>query len=217
MDIVSQLRNNKGTVSSKLSENLAREVIAGEFDILKEAVELTSFSITSKEEKNIRSGAAKIVEVVAMEKPDIVVPYLEELLPALEAKEPQTRWMVMRTMGYCSKYNQIISQKAVIYAKKFIREKKDGLCLASSVDLFLGDFGEVSRENTQLVYPLLIESTKNVLLNEHDWLLEAFRKIIKHLNEEEKQEVLSFAINYKMHPRKKTQERIDEIEKMIAK
>ena len=124
MDILSQLQNNKGTLSSRLSEKLAQEVLAGNFDILKAAVELTQYLIASKKEKNVRSGAAKIIEIVAMKKPDIVTPFLKKLLPALEAEEPQTRWMIIRTMGFCSKFNQQISQKALQYAKSLFGIKK---------------------------------------------------------------------------------------------
>jgi len=99
-EIIEQLRNNKGTVSTELSKRIASEVLSGNAEILKEAIELTSYALSDKKEKNIRSGAAKIVEVVAMEKPELIAPYLERLLPALDANEPQTRWMIIRAITF---------------------------------------------------------------------------------------------------------------------
>ncbi|MGE5627938.1 MAG: hypothetical protein ACM3X7_07445 [Solirubrobacterales bacterium] len=215
MVIIDQLRNNKGTLSSELSKSLALEVLTGNTEILKEAIELTSYALTNKKEKNIRAGAAKIVEIVAMETPELVAPYLAKLLPALDANEPQTRWMVIRTMGVCAAYNEAIAEKALEYAKMYIRKKKEGeLCLVSSADLYLGDYGVISRKNTEQAFPILLESTDNIILNEHDWILEAFTKIIPNLLEDEKATVLSFAKEYKNHSRKTTQKRVEVIEKL---
>ena len=215
MEIIEQLRNNKGTISSELSKRMAAEVLSGNTEILKEAIELTSYALTNKKEKNIRSGAAKIVEVVAMEKPELIEPYLEKLLPALDVNEPQTRWMIIRTMGFCAVYNETVAEKALEYAKMYIRNKKEGeLCLVSSADLYLGDYGVISKENTEKAFSILLESTDNIIINEHDWILEAFTKIIPNLLDDEKAKVLSFAREYKNHSRKTTQKRVEVIERL---
>ena len=84
MNIFDQLKNNKGTVSGKLSESLAEEVLTGKINILEEAVKLVSYSINNIKEKNIRSGAVKLIECVAMKKPELVSKYLDSIFPALE-------------------------------------------------------------------------------------------------------------------------------------
>lgn len=101
--------------------------------------------------------AAKVVEIVAEEKPELVAPRLEKLLPALSAPEPQTRWMVVRTMGFCAGLNQPVAKKAVPYAEGYL-DAKEGLVIASSADLFLGDFGALSKGNARLVFPILKRS-----------------------------------------------------------
>ena len=126
MPILEKLKNNKGTVSSLLGKTLAHEALNGNLEILKEAVELSVYSIADKKEKIVRSGAAKIVECVAMEKPELVAPYLAVLFPALEAFEPQTRWMIIRTFGLCAKNNPEAAKKAIPFARKYIHEKKEG-------------------------------------------------------------------------------------------
>jgi hypothetical protein len=212
MPIFDQLKNNKGTVSSALGKKLGQEVLNGNIEILNEAIDLCCYSLKNKKEKNIRSGAAKIVEIVVLEKPDLVANALEKLVPALTADEPQTRWMIFRAFGLCAALNPEVAKKALPFASKCIREKKDGqLCLVSSADLYLGDYGALSVQNTNEVFPILLESTDNVILNEHDWLLEAFSNIAKHLNKEEKKVVLEFAENYRNFPRKTTQVRANKL------
>lgn len=215
MRILEQLKGNKGTVSSALGKTLAAEVLAGDLETLSEAIDLSSYMLSNKKEKNVRAGAAKVVETVAFTRPDLVAPYLEKLLPALKADEPQTRWMAIRVFGLCAILNEPVAEKALPDAKEYIRKKKAGeLCLVSSADLYLGDYGSLSRKNTDQVFSLLLESTDNMILNEHDWLLEAFTKIIPHLNQKEVETVLAFAIEYREHPRKTTQKRVELIEKM---
>ncbi len=215
MSILEALKENKGTVSTALSKELADKVLAGDGAILEEAVDLTTYMLTNKKEKNVRCGAAKTVELVAFEKPELVAPYLEKLLPALDAHEPQTRWMAIRIMGLCAASNESVAEKALGHAKEYIRKKKAGqLCLVSSADHYLGDYGAISRKNTEQVYGLLWESVDNLILNEHDWLMEAFIKISPNLDGTEKEKVRAFALEFKDHPRKATLKRIEQIEKI---
>ncbi|MFH1520054.1 MAG: HEAT repeat domain-containing protein [Candidatus Micrarchaeota archaeon] len=104
MNILNQLQQNKGAVSSKLGKELAEKVLKGDNVILKEAVQLCSFN-----DKNVRAGAAKIIEKVAEKKPELVSSYLKELFPALDSPEPQTRWMIIYAFGYCAKLNPDIA------------------------------------------------------------------------------------------------------------
>jgi hypothetical protein len=212
MSIFEDLKTNKGTVSSALGKKLAVDVLNGTPGILDEAVDLTCFQVKNRKEKNIRSGAAKIVECVAMEKPELVAPFMEKLLPALTVDEPQTRWMIIRTIGLCASLRPDIARQAIPYARKYIREKAAGqLCLVSSADLYLGDFGAISTENAREVQPILLESTDNVILNEQDWLMEAFIKIVRNLGPKEKEEIDSIAREYSNVSRKTTQARAKQL------
>lgn len=208
MYVFNELQKQKGTISSTVGKKLAEEVLAGRLDILDEAIKLVTYKLDDKNERSTRSGASKIVEIVAEKKPELVAPYLLKIFPALEATEPQTRWMVIRIMGFCTKLDPKTAIKAVPYAEKYILEKQPGqLCLVSSADLFLADYGILSKAATQKVFPILEKSCKNVLINEHDWLLEAFTKIMNNLTSEQKAKVSAFAQKYVRFPRKSTQKR----------
>ena len=122
----------------------------------------------------------------------MVASQLEKLLPALTVDEPQTRWMIIRTMGFCASLNTAIAEKAVKYAGDYISDK-EGLCIASSADLFLSDYGSISKKNAVAIFPILEKSVSNMIKNEEDWLLESFIKIFKNLGADEQEIVLSFA------------------------
>lgn len=212
MDLLELLRNNKGIVSSALGKELAQKVVSGNESILHKAIELSIFEYKNKKEKVIRSGAAKIVEIVAEKKPYLVAPHLEKLLPALEVSEPQTRWMTIRTMGFCAQLNEKIAELAIRYADDYI-SKKEGLCIASSADLFLGDYGAISKDHAKKVFPIIEKSVSNLIKNESDWILEALIKIFKNLDSDEREIAVSFARINADSDRKSTQKRAMKIMK----
>jgi len=207
MSVFEQLAANKGTVSSALGKALAREVLRdSRSDILLECIDLASCDAASPASRNIRAGAAKVVEIVAEERPGLVAPHLKTLLPALSVAEPQTRWMIIRVMGFCAHLNAPVAREAVAYAERYLSDKK-GLVLASSADLFLGDLGAISKEDARSVFPILEKSLASPLANEADWLLEALVKAVPNLDRDERKKALAFAERWRSAPRKATQER----------
>lgn len=210
MNIFDQLSNNRGTTSSALSKTLAQIILNGQTSILLECIDLVSYQIAAPGQKHVRSGASRVVEIVALNRPDLVAPYLPKLLPALSVKEPQTRGMIIRTMGFCAHLNKQIAQNAIVYAEKYI-DNKEGLCLASSTDLFLGDFGAISEEDAHRIFPLLQQSMENLVTNEQDWLLEALFRVFQNLSKSERERCLEFAERWQYSPRKSTQQRVKRI------
>ena len=90
MNLFEQLSNNKGTISTALGKSLARQVLQeNRMDILLECIDLASYEASSPASRNIRAGAAKVVEIVAEKRPEWVAPYLDKLLPALSVQEPK--------------------------------------------------------------------------------------------------------------------------------
>jgi hypothetical protein len=211
MSVFEQLSRNKGTVSTALGKTLARKVLQeGQAEILSECIDLASYEASAPASRHIRSGAAKVVEIVAEKQPESVAPYLEKLLPALSVREPQTRWMTIRVMGFCAYLNKPMANKAVPFAEKYIHDK-EGLCIASSADLFLGDLGAISKEDAKKVFPLLEQSMESVIENEQDWLLEALFKLVNHLDHAGQDKVRKFAEQWQYSSRKSTQQRARKI------
>jgi hypothetical protein len=210
MDLLERLKKNKGTVSSAFGKTLANRILAGETGLLRECIQYSAVDLADRNMKGVRSGAAKAVEIVAEKRPGLVSPHLEKLLPALSAEEPQTRWMIIRTMGFCAVKNESTAGKAVPFAAKYLTAK-EGLCLSSSADLFLGDYGSLSGKNAKQVFPLLEKSMKNCIANEQDWILETLKKLLPVLGGKEKASAKQFANSWKGSPRKSTQQRAKDI------
>lgn len=211
MSIFDQLSNNKGTVSSAFGKVLALKVLQeNQLDILMECIDLASYEASAPACRHIRSGAAKLVEIVAEKRPELVAPHLGKLLPALSVREPQTRWAILRVMGFCARLNKPVAQAAIPFAEKYINDK-EGLCLASSTDLFLGDLGAISPADAQRVFPLLELSMENLVENEQDWLLEALCKLFQNLDQSGQAEALKFAERWQYSSRKSTRQRAGRI------
>ncbi len=211
MDVFEQLSKNKGTMSSALGKALAQKVLhEQQMDSLYECINLASYEAPATPAKDIRAGAAKVVEIVAEKQPELVAPHLESLFPALSVAEPQTRWMIMRVMGFCAHLNEAVARKAIPFAEKYL-DAKEGLIIASSADLFLGDFGALSKEDAETVFPILERSMETVMPNEQDWLLEAFFKVFPNLDKTGQENVLRFAERWQYSTRKSTQQRARKI------
>jgi hypothetical protein len=207
VSILGRLAGNKGTVSSALGKELALEVLeGGRSDILTECVELTTYHASEAASKNVRAGAAKVVEVVAEARPELVAPHLSELLPALSVEEPQPRWAIIRVMGFCAGLDPPGAREAIVHAEQYL-STKEGLVLATSADLFLGDLGAVSREDAARVFAALERSMARPLDNEPDWLLESLIKVYPNLDSAERDKARAFAEGYRDAARKATRQR----------
>jgi len=139
-------------------------VLQGQSAILEEAVDLLAH-----ESKNVRAGAAKIIEQVAMVDPSLGANLMPRLFPALQVPEPQTRWMIIHALGFCAALDAPTALKALPKAQEFIR-RDSGACLWGATIVYLGYVGATSEANAQIVFPILEcalrdipRQTKNVL------------------------------------------------------
>lgn len=210
MKLLDQLRNNKGTVSSALGKDLAARALGGEEDILGEAVRLTLYEPDNLKAKQVRAGAAKIVEKVAEEKPEMVAGYLDDLIPALDMPEPQTKWMLISVFGYCARDNPDSAKKAVEHATRYIASKQ-GVCLTGAAARYLGNIGALSSRDAQAVLPVLAGALDEALPNEVDWILEGFLKIFDNLDPDGQRIVIRLAAGYQDAPKKATRGRVKKI------
>ncbi|MBU0693158.1 MAG: hypothetical protein KKC11_00585 [Candidatus Omnitrophica bacterium] len=183
MSILPQLKENKGTISSALGKSLAERLLNGEIEILDEAIDLIK-----NDDKNVRSGAAKIIEMVAEKKPEFIADHLEKLMSGLEVAEPQTRWMIIHSFGYCAKLNPTISIKALGKAKDFL-EANSGACLWDRTILYLGDIGALSKEQAKEVFPIL-QKALSAIPSQTKTILESFEKIMPMLGVQAKKMLL---------------------------
>lgn len=212
--LLEMLRQNKGTVSSKLGKELAEEVLNGNTKILHDAIKLVTYDLQNEKEKNVRAGAAKILEKVSEIKPELVSPYLSNIFEAFEAKEPQTRWMLMMTYGYCSEINKKTAATAIDYARSYISEN-NGVCLSGAAEIYLGRIGATSEKFAQKVFPILLDAFDTAQINEIDWIFEAFIMLIPKLTKKQKEEVYTCACEYNHASKKSTLKRREKLMNLV--
>jgi uncharacterized protein (UPF0147 family) len=207
MSLLKKLKNNKGTVSSALGKELAQEVLKGNTKIVQEAIELLTYQPDSTEAKNIRSGAAKIIEKVAEKKPTLITTHIDKLIAALNMEEPQTRWMAIRAIGFCASEDPRKAYQAIKYAKKFL-DKSEGVCLSGATALYLGELGAADARYAKESLEILEKFIKQASINEVDWVLEAFIKIYDHIITEDQKRIREIAKKHVKAPKKSTQKRV---------
>jgi hypothetical protein len=214
MEIFDLLKANKGTVSSALGKELGAKVLNGDLTILEQAMKYVVFDLNDDKSKGIRAGAAKIIEVVAEKKPELIAKDLNKFKPALNAPEPQTRWMLMYVFGFCAKLNPKDSISVMDYAKRYLTENA-GVCLSGAVHQYLGRIGTTSEKTAMTVLPILDDSLKTASENEIDWILEGFISIVNVLKPDSLMIVKRNAEIYLESRKKSTQDRAKKILKKI--
>jgi len=218
MSIFYALKSNKGTVSSALGKQLAADALAGDHAILTQAVHLSCYDKDNAKAKSIRAGAAKIVELVAEKSPALVAPQLKQLFEALEVTEPQTRWMIIRTFGYCAALDPQTAAKGLPFAEKYLREKA-GVCLSGAAEYYLGEMGALSKGYAGQCFPLLMRAFADPLPNETDWIMEALLRLLDNLDDAQKAQVLRRLCEYKKQTagalRKSTVKRMEALNERI--
>jgi hypothetical protein len=169
-----------------------------------------------EEGKQVRAGAAKILEKVAEKKPALVAPHLSSLVVGLDQPEPQTRWMIIQVFGFCAQLNPEVAAQGLGFAQSYLAERQ-GVCLSGAADLYLGMMGAVSEKFAAKAFPLLMEAYENPLTNEMDWVLEGMMKIAPLLSDEDKA-VLTDCAQEQLHAYKaSTQKRAQKLKKILAK
>jgi hypothetical protein len=125
--------------------------------------------------KNVRAGAAGIVEHVAFAKPQLLAGRLAELAPALHMPEPQTRWVIIRTFGVCAHLDPTAAD-AFEVACGYLDEGA-GVCLSAAATRYLGDVGSLSPSAAESAFSALDRFLDKAGSNEVDWALESLAKI----------------------------------------
>ena len=128
--------------------------------------------------------------------------------------EPQTRWMIIMTYGYCVKNNPKSALKGIDYAKSYISENQ-GVCLTGAAHVYLGHAGAHSTQKAEEVFPVLLNALQTASVNEVDWIIEAFINICDNLTAPDKEVILNTVKLYLNTPKKSTIKRIEKLIKKI--
>lgn len=210
MTLLARLQANKGTVSSALGKQLALEVLGGNKKLLADAVKLIHF-----DSKNVRSGAAKLIEKVAEGNPKLVARHLPKLRPALEYEEAQTRWMMVHTFGLCAHLDPDAARGIFKEATGYL-DPSHGTVLRDRAITYLGYMGAVSRKDCNKCFPRLIESF-DLHPDRVPRVLESLERMVGVMSAKQKAEATAYASEYAEHAKPSLKSRGKRLLKALAK
>lgn len=104
-----------------------------------------------------RQQAARLVSGVAEENPDIVLPYVADLIDALERPEAQTRWECLDALGEIVPHDSSLCVDAIPGAELALFDENSG-SLRLAAMRFLCCFGATSPQSSEQVWPLIDEA-----------------------------------------------------------
>lgn len=112
-----------------------------------------TLSIGSRRE---RQSAASTLALVAKGNPEILVPYIDKLIDALNRPEAQTRWECLETLAVLVDYDARTCGKAVPEAETSLFDEESGPVRLAAMR-FLCKLGATTENRSEKVWPLIDE------------------------------------------------------------
>jgi len=106
-----------------------------------------------------RQEASKIVAAIAKASPDAVLPYVDDLVDALERPEAQTRWQVLEALTSLAGVDADATEGALEGAESSLFDE-DSAIVRLAAFKFLAAVGSHSARLSDAVWPLLAEAVQ---------------------------------------------------------
>ena len=110
-------------------------------------------SVGSRRERQM---AASAISLVAKENPEILVPYIDTLIDALNRPEAQTRWECLETLAVLVDYDARNCNKAIPEAEASLFDEESGPVRLAAMR-FLCKLGATTANRSEKVWPLIDE------------------------------------------------------------
>lgn len=201
MSYLDLFMSNKGTISSKLSKQIATQLLESNQGIPYEIVELCFYNHHVGKFKNIRSSACKIVELIAEERPEWVSSYLKDLSLVLEVSEAQSKWMIIKTFSYCADLNKG-DFKDILNNVLQIFNNDPGLVLMSSCLMYFSSFINIYNASFDSILDEIVKYTSHSKENEFDFFISFFEEV-RHLFSSSTKERVYALVNIMKHSSRK--------------
>lgn len=132
-------------------KKIAEEVVRDDERLATIAEQLSSRS------RRARQDSAAVLSQVAKVKPEILVPYLDELINALDCEEAQTRWEILEALVELVPLESRTCDKAIPAAEDSLFDEDNGFARLSAVR-FLCKLGATTENRSERVWPYLDEA-----------------------------------------------------------
>ncbi len=111
----------------------------------------------SGESRRDRQKAGAVIAVAAKEDPTKVVPYISEIIDALDRPEAQTRWEALDALTALVSEDSRACERALVGAETALFDEDSGPLRLSSMQ-FLCKFGGTTENRSEKVWPLIDEA-----------------------------------------------------------
>ena len=148
MEILNQLSSQKGDKTEIANRLVAEKCIANPKILAEIAIGLAD------KDKKLQSDCIEVFTLVAEVKPELVVPYSENILPLLSGKETKTRWEAVHTLSFIAdKIPEIIF--SVLPALQSLVEKEKSTIVRDYAMDTVANYAKVSAETSEKSYEVL--------------------------------------------------------------
>lgn len=148
------MRNDCGCVLSERTEEIKEQAskAASNSGALRDLIE----DLAGSSRRN-RQHAASVMHALAKMSPETVVPYIDNLVEALDKPESQTRWESLETLSSLVSVDSRACDKAIPGAESALFDEDNGLLHLAALR-FLCNLGATTKKRSEKVWPLIDEA-----------------------------------------------------------
>ncbi|MDA3937329.1 MAG: hypothetical protein PF636_10855 [Actinomycetota bacterium] len=117
------------------------------------------FEALSGEDRRVRVLAARVVQVLAINEPEVLRPHADELTDALGRPEPQTRWEVLGAFEQLVAVDARLVAKAITAISTELHDAESGVVRLAAFRV-LAAYGATTENRSNRVWPLIDEAIR---------------------------------------------------------
>ena len=148
MDILSQLSSQKGDRTEDCNKIVAEKCITSPRLLADIAVGLED------KDKKLQSDCIEVFTLVAEKKPELAVPYADNIVPLLSSKESKTRWEAAHTLSFIAEKTPDDIFPILPVLQSLIENDHSTIVRDYSIDT-IANYAKVSIETSEKSYELL--------------------------------------------------------------
>jgi len=148
MEILNQLSSQKGDKTEIANRLVAEKCIANPKILAEIAIGLAD------KDKKLQSDCIEVFTLVAEVKPELVVPYSENILPLLSGKETKTRWESVHTLSFIADKIPEIIFSVLPTLQSLVEKDKSTIVRDYAMDT-VANYAKVSAETSEKSYEVL--------------------------------------------------------------
>ena len=150
MDILNQLSSRKGDKTEDSNKIVAEKCIANP----RLLAEIADGLVETQCLASLRSDCIEVFTLVAEKKPELIVPYAENVIPLLHSKETKTRWEAVHTLSFIAANIPDVIFSMLPTLQSLIEKDKSTIVRDYAMDT-VANYAKVSAETSAQSYEIL--------------------------------------------------------------